>query len=90
VVAIFFQKLALFTQKIGTVPTKNGTVHPKFGEKIRIDQVRFFSTRQIFKHWSSVDQQGNIQGKVGPRSGTLANDEAKPGAEKNPEEATTE
>jgi hypothetical protein len=89
VVAVFL-KAGTVHAKIGTVPTKNGTVHPKFSEKIRIDQVRFFSTRQIFKHWSSVDQQGNIQGKAGPRSGTLANDEVKPGAEKNPEEATTE
>jgi hypothetical protein len=57
---LFFSKVGTVHAKIGTVPTKNGTVHPKFSEKIRIDQVRFFSTRQIFKHWSSVDQQGNI------------------------------
>jgi hypothetical protein len=39
---------------------------------------------------SSVDQQGSIQGKTGPRSKALANDEAKPDAERGLEEVTTE
>jgi hypothetical protein len=36
--------------KSDTIQTKIGTVHPKFGEKIRIGQARFFSTCRIFKH----------------------------------------
>jgi hypothetical protein len=39
---------------------------------------------------SSVDQQGSIQGKEGPRSETSVDDEAKPDAEKNLEEALAE
>jgi hypothetical protein len=39
---------------------------------------------------SSIDQQGSIQGKAGPRSETSANDKAKPDTKKNPEEAAEE
>jgi hypothetical protein len=45
---------------------------------------------QVTPNGSSVNQQGSIQGKAGPRSETLADDEAKPNSEKNPEEATAE
>jgi hypothetical protein len=33
---------------------KISTVHLKFGEKIRIDQIQFFSTHILFKHCSKV------------------------------------
>jgi hypothetical protein len=39
---------------------------------------------------SSVDQQGSIQRKTRPRSKTLADDEAKPDAERGPEEVAAE
>jgi hypothetical protein len=39
---------------------------------------------------SSVDQQGSIQRKTGPRSETSTDDKAKPDAEKNLEEVTAE
>jgi hypothetical protein len=39
---------------------------------------------------SSVDQQGSIQGKTGPRSETSADDEAKPDAQRGLEEVAAE
>jgi hypothetical protein len=50
-VVVDILKIGTVYTKIGTVPVKNGIVHLKFGEKIRIGQVQFSSTRRIFKHW---------------------------------------
>jgi hypothetical protein len=57
---------------------KIGTIYLKFDEKIRIDQIRFFSTHQIFKHWlvqqSSMHGQGNqnLLARPSPRGGVVA------------------
>jgi hypothetical protein len=42
------------------------------------------------KDISSADESGSNQGQTGPRSETFTNDEAKPGAEKSPEEVAAE
>jgi hypothetical protein len=44
----------------------------------------------VLKDGSSADEPGSSQGKTGPRSKILANDEAKPYAEKSPEEVVAE
>jgi hypothetical protein len=36
---------------------KIGAIHPKFDEKIGFGQVRFFSTRQIFKHCLGLSRE---------------------------------
>jgi hypothetical protein len=38
----FLKKISTVYIKFGTIQVKIGTVHPKFSEKIKIDQVRFF------------------------------------------------
>jgi hypothetical protein len=44
----------------------------------------------MLKDGSSVDEPRSNQGKTGPRSKISANDEAKPYAEKSPEEVIAE
>jgi hypothetical protein len=46
--------------KSSTVYVKFSTVHPTFGEKIKINQVQFFSTRQNFKHWLGHDHSSRV------------------------------
>jgi hypothetical protein len=49
-------------QKISTVHVKISNIHPKFSEKIKIDQIQFFSTHRIFKHRShEMNQQTKSQ-----------------------------
>jgi hypothetical protein len=42
------------------------------------------------KDRSSTEEPGSSQGRIGPRSETLVNDEAKPDTEKSPEEVAAE
>jgi hypothetical protein len=44
----------------------------------------------VLKSGSSADHSGGSQGQTRPKSETLADGEAKPNAERNPEEVTTE
>jgi hypothetical protein len=57
--------------KIGTVETKKiSTIYLKFGEKIKFDQIRFFTTSRIFKHClMSFTRRGGDQAPSGELEG---------------------
>jgi hypothetical protein len=59
-VVVDFSKIDTAYIKFGTIQIKIGNVHSKFSEKIKIDPVYFFSTRQIFKHHCHCREQAPL------------------------------
>jgi hypothetical protein len=55
-----FSKIGTVQAKFGIVRTKIGIVYPKFGEKIGIGRVQFFSTHRIFKHCLELQEQAPL------------------------------